>query len=196
MTRWQGWFAAIAAMLVTAGLVILDVSDAGLRRWWVAHALTTDTVAGLLVLLVTFLVVDRVVRMRQVRDRSLAMAAQTAIMVGQATRATKAVSAVLNGSGDRDAAADEVRTYMIMLLVGAPVLIDARVSRNFLEQAQHLGGEMARALATISKSPGNAATVPSDRLDDAFKRVRAASVPLLQLLSPQEQIAASGDESQ
>jgi hypothetical protein len=30
---------------------------------------------------------------------------------------------------------------MIMLLVAVPVLIDARVSRNFLEQAQRLGNE-------------------------------------------------------
>jgi hypothetical protein len=48
------------------------------------------------------------------------------------------VSQALAGSGDRDTASDEFRTYMIMLLVGAPVLIEATVSRNFLEQAQSL----------------------------------------------------------
>ena len=35
---------------------------------------------------------------------------------------------------------------MMMLLVAAPVLIDAKVSRDFLEQAQVLGGELARAM--------------------------------------------------
>ena len=43
---------------------------------------------------------------------------------------------------------------MMMLLVGAPVLIDAIVSRNFLEQAQALGGEMARALAAMARTSG------------------------------------------
>ena len=45
---------------------------------------------------------------------------------------------------------------MMMLLVSAPVLIDATVSRNFLEQAQALGGEMARALAATRRTPGQA----------------------------------------
>ena len=40
------------------------------------------------------------------------------------------------GPDDRDTAADELRTYMMMLLVAAPVLIDVRVSRSFLEQAR------------------------------------------------------------
>ena len=146
-------------------------------------------------LLVTVLIVDQVVSRRQFKDRSLAVAAQTAIMLGQATRSSKAVSAALDGSGDRGTASDEVRTYMIMLLVGAPVLIDARVSRNFLEQAQHLAGEMAHALTTMAKTPDNNVR-SSARLGDAIGRLRAASAPLLQLLSPEERAAAGGDESQ
>jgi hypothetical protein len=191
---WFGWLAAILVTLVTAGLVAADVADAGMRRWWSGHALTTDTVSGLLVLLITVQVVNQVVRRRQLRGQSLAIAAQAGIMVNQAARSVRAVSAALTGSGDRDAAADEVRTYMMMLLVGAPVLIDARVSRNFLEQAQHLGGEMAHSLTTMSKTH-TAPAHASERLDHAVQQLRTASTPLLQLLSPDERSAATGEES-
>jgi hypothetical protein len=194
LTRWQGWPAAVAVTLLTFGLVILDLADGGFRRWWADHALTTDTVAGLLVVLVTVLVVDQVVSRRQVNDRSRAVAAQAAIMMSQAARSSKAVSSALNGSGDPAAASDEVRNYMIILLLGAPVLIDAKVSRNFLEEAQHLGGEMARMLTTMAKKP-DAAAASSARLDDAVERLRAASTPLLQPLNPEERIAADGQES-
>jgi hypothetical protein len=139
--------------------VILDLTDDGLRTWWAGHAMTTDTVSGLLVLLITVLVVDQVVRLRQIKDRARAVAAQAAIMVSQATRSSQAVSQALAGSGDRDAAGDELRTYMMMLLVGAPVLIGAKASRNFLEQAQSLGAEMARALVA-ARTPGRPATRP------------------------------------
>jgi hypothetical protein len=190
---WLGWLAAILVTLVTAGLVAADVADAGMRRWWSGHALTTDTVSGLLVLLITVQVVNQVVRRRQLRGQSLAIAAQAGIMVNQAARSVRAVSAALTGSGDRDAAADEVRTYMMMLLVGAPVLIDARVSRNFLEQAQHLGGEMAHSLTTMSKTH-TAPAHASERLDHAVQQLRTASTPLLQLLSPDERSAATGED--
>ena len=190
---WLGWLAAILVTLVTAGLVAADVADAGMRRWWSGHALTADTVSGLLVLLITVQVVNQVVRRRQLRGQSLAIAAQAGIMVNQAARSVRAVSAALNGSGDRDAAADEVRTYMMMLLVGAPVLIDARVSRNFLEQAQHLGGEMAHSLTTMSKTHAAPAHA-SERLDHAVQQLRTASTPLLQLLSPDERSAATGED--
>jgi hypothetical protein len=193
-TRWQGWLAAIGATAATVGLVIVDLADVGVRRWWLGHALTTDTVAGLLVVLITVLVVDQVSRRRQIQDRSRAVAAQAAIMVEQASRTTRSVSAALDGPGDRGAAADEVRTYMIMLLVGAPVLIDARVSRNFLEQAQHLGGEMARALTAAARTPGAAQS--SARLDDAVRRLRTASTPLLQQLNPEERVIVGDAGSQ
>jgi hypothetical protein len=193
-TRWQGWLAAIAAMLVAVGLVIAEISDRGLRHWWAGHALTTDTVSGLLVLLITFLVVNQVVRGRQVRDRGRAVAAQAAIVVGQAARSSQALSAALDGSGDRSAAYDEVRTYMLMLLVSAPVLIDARVSRNFLEQAQRLGGEMARVLVAMAK-PAGAPAPSAARLHEAVGRLRAASGPLLQSLNVDELVAAGADGS-
>jgi hypothetical protein len=197
LTRWQDWVAAAIVTLVAACLVAADLSDTGFRRWWSARPLTTDTVAGLLVLLITFLVADQVVRMRQIRDRSRAVAAQAAILVAQAARTARAVSSALDGSGDSSAASDELRTYMIMLLVGAPVLIDARQPRNFLEEAQHLAAEMARLLSARGKDTGRdkgASTRPRDRLDEAVRRLRAASAPLLQQLSTEE-LAAAGDES-
>jgi hypothetical protein len=92
------------------------------------------------------------------------VAAQVAILMTQANRAAQAVSQVLAGSGDRDVAGEEFRTYTMMLLAVAPVLIDAKTSRNFLKQAQHLDGEMA------------------------------ASTPLLQNLNPEMRSAVRGDD--
>jgi hypothetical protein len=190
LSRWQGGLAALVVTLLAAALVILDLTDAGLRRWWDAHAMTTDTVSGVLVLLITVLVVDQVVRLRQIKDRARAVASQAAIMVSQATRSSRAVSEALAGSGDRDAASDEFRTYMMMLLVGAPVLIGAKAPRNFLEQAQSLGAEMARALAA-TRTPGPPG-YPAGRLDDAVQRLATASTPLLQVLDPETRRAIQG----
>ena len=106
-TRWIrliAWSAAVLAILVTLTLVVDELTNAGQRRWWAAHPLTTDTVAGMLVLLVTVLVVNQLLNRRQARQRGHAVAAQAAILVAQATRAAKAVSAAIDGSGDRDAA--------------------------------------------------------------------------------------------
>ncbi len=192
-TRLIGWSAAVLAMLITLTLVVGELTNAGQRRWWAAHPLTTDTVAGLLVLLVTVLVVNQLLNRRQARQRGHAVAAQAAIMVAQATRSAKAVSSVIDGSGDRGAASDGFRTYMLMLLIGAPVLIDDPVARRFLEQAQHLGGVMAGTLAVIVRSTAGAAVasdttggaaVPSDRLGDAMQQLQDAAAPLLQLLNP------------
>ena len=104
---WQGGLAAGVVTLAACVLVILDLTDAGLRRWFDDHALTTDTVAGLLVLMITVLVVDQVLRRRQSNSRIRAVAVQAAIMMTQsnrANRASQAVSRVLAGSGDRDVA--------------------------------------------------------------------------------------------
>jgi hypothetical protein len=164
LSRWQGGLAALVVTLLAGVLVIGEISDGAMRRWWAGHALTTNTVSGLLVLLITLLVVDQVVRFRQLSDRARAIAAQAAIIMTQAARASRLVSrAVAQGAneGDHDAAVDELRTYMMMLLVGAPVLIDAKVSRNFLEQAQAVGALMAHALGVAARSSGPA---PSDAL--------------------------------
>jgi hypothetical protein len=190
LSRWPGWLAALAVTLLAGALVIFDVTDLGLRRWWAGHAMTTDTVSGLLVLLITVLVIDQVVRLRQIKNRARAVAAQTAIIASQATRTSRAVSEALAGSGDRDAASDEFRTYMMMLLVGAPVLIDAKAPRNFLEQAQSLGAEMARALVA-TRTPKSSG-YPAKRLDEAVRRLTAASTPLLQILDPETRRAIQG----
>ena len=182
-TRLIGWLAAVLALLIMLALVVGELADAGQRRWWAAHPLATSTVSGLLVLLVTVLVVNQLLNRRQGRQRGHAVAAQAAVMVAQAARAAKAVSSVIDGSGDRGAASDGFRTYMMMLLVSAPVLIDDSVARRFLEQAQYFGAVMARTLALIDRSTGGAA-VPGDTLDDAVQQLQSAAAPLLQLLSP------------
>jgi hypothetical protein len=82
---------------------------------------------------------------------------------------------------------------MMMLVVGAPVLIEARASRAFLEEAQHLAGEMARALAVMPATPG-APSVPGGGLDDAVARLRAALAPLLQALNPEQRVVAGEGE--
>jgi hypothetical protein len=192
LSRWQGGLGALIVTLVACALVILDLTDDGLRRWWAEHALTTGTVSGLLVLLITVLVADQVVRLRQINDRARAVAAQAAIVTGQAIRSSQAVSQVLAGSDNHEAAGDEFRTYMMMLLVAAPVLIDARTSRAFLEQAQALGGEMIRALAA-ARPGGHGGYAPS-RLDDAVQQLKNASAPLLQVLDPETQMAVRGDQ--
>ena len=192
LSRWQGGLGALAVTLVACVLVVLDLTDDGLQRWWAGHALTTGTLSGLLVLLITVLVADQVVKLRQINERSRAVAAQAAIVTGQAIRSSQAVSRVLAGSGDHDAAGDEFRTYMMMLLVAAPVLIDARASRNFLEQAQSVGGEMVRALAAAR--PGGPGGYQLGRLDDALRQLKDASAPLLQVLDPQTLLAVTGDQ--
>ena len=83
LSRWLGGLAAAAVALVACVLVILDLTDTGLRRWWDAHALTTDTIAGLLVLLITVLVVDQVVRLRQGNSRARAVASRLSARPGE-----------------------------------------------------------------------------------------------------------------
>jgi hypothetical protein len=189
--RFLGWPPAILATLITVGLVVGELTDAGQRRWWATRPLTTDTVAGLLVLLITVLVVNQLLNRRQSRQRGHAVAAQAAIMAAQAARSAQAVSALADGSGDRDAASDGFRTYMLMLLTGAPVLINDPTARHFLEQAQYLGGLMARTLARIDKAP-KGTTVPVDDLQDAVRQLQSAAAPLLQLLAPAIRHAING----
>jgi hypothetical protein len=192
LSRWLGGLAAATVALVACVLVILDLTDAGLRRWWDDHALTTATVTGLLVLMITVLVVDQVVRLRQGTSRARAVAIQVAILMTQANTASRAVSQVLADSGDRDMAYEEFRTYTMMVLAVAPVLIDARTSRNFLERAQELDGEMAQALSLLATVPGQE-KFPAAQLDDTLQALKSASIPLLQNLTPELQSAVRGD---
>jgi hypothetical protein len=193
LSRWQGWLAALVVTLAAGALMILDVTDAALRHWWSGHALSTSMVSGLLVLLITVLVIDQVVRLRQINDRARAVAAQAAIIMNQAIRSSQAVSQALASTGDRDAAGDEFRTYMMMLLVGAPVLIDAKASRNFLEQAQYLGGEMAIVLG-VTPGRKSRADASATQMDDAVQRLKDASAPLLQVLDPETRAAIRGED--
>ena len=70
LRRWPGATAAVLITLVTIGLVAIDLTDAAARRWWADRAFATDVVAGILVLLITVLVVDQVVRVRQLRNKA------------------------------------------------------------------------------------------------------------------------------
>jgi hypothetical protein len=196
LRRWPGATAAAVITLVTLGLIAVDLTDAAARRWWADRAFATDVVAGILVLLITVLVVDQVVRVRQLKDRARATAAQAAILMVQAARAKQNVSAAMNGSGDQDAALDEVRTYMTILSISTPVLIDARVSRTFLEQAQRLAAELVQGLPSGVKAAGETSTASDARLEDSFQRLRSASAPLLEVLSAEQRSAAGGEESQ
>jgi len=149
-------------------------------------------VSGILVLLVTILVVNRVLNVRELRGRSRAIAAQAAIVMSQAARATRAVVSVLKGDSNRDSASDELRTYMTMLLISAPVLIDADLSRTFLEEAQTLGGQLAHVMsATRSGDPTDELRA---QLDGAVQRMRAVSRPLLDILDPEEQLAVTAED--
>jgi hypothetical protein len=110
-------------------------------------------------------------------------------------RASRAVTqGVADGAADsdRDAAADELRTYMMMLMVGAPVLIDARASRTFLEQAQTVAGLLALSLGETASSSASASV--DSRLDGAVQRLRDASTPVLSVLDPQARAAVLGDD--
>ena len=189
--RFTGWLAAGLATAITLALVIAELADTGLRRWWAARPLTTDTVAGLLVLLITVLVVNQVLNRRQARQRGHAVASQAAIVAFQGGRSAQALSSLLDGSGDRGAASDGFRTYMLVLLVGAPVLIEDPVARHFLEQAQYLGAVMGRVLANVDK-PQDGSAVPGDTLADAVRSVREAADPLVQQLSPQTRESLEG----
>jgi hypothetical protein len=181
--RLLGWPSAVLAILITLALVATELANPGQRAWWAARPLTTDTVSGLLVLLITVLVVNQLLTRQQAKQRGTAVAAQAAIMAAQATRSVQALSSAMSGAGDRDAASDGVRTYMIMLLIGAPVLIDDPVARHFLERAQYLGAVMASALDDVGRAPDGTA-VSADRLDNAVQQLRDAATPILQLLSP------------
>jgi hypothetical protein len=181
---------------VLVALVVLDLTDASVNRWFVDHAFTTSTISGLLLLLITVLIVNRVSRVRQLRDRALVTAAQAATIARQAKRTYDALSDLLqpDREGERDNASSEVRTYTGMLLISAPVLIDARESRAFLEQAQSLGALMGRALnETADGRP------LSDQLNTlieaSVQRVRDTSRPLLDILSAAQRSAVADDSA-
>ncbi|HET6866003.1 MAG TPA: hypothetical protein VFH80_08775 [Solirubrobacteraceae bacterium] len=185
LRRHRAWSGALTVMLITGVLVILDLSDGPVHRYWAAHAFTASVLSGVLVLLLTVLIVDRVTRMRQVRGQSRAVAAQAAIIVAQANRTAQAVTRPSPSAEDRETAGDELRTYAQMLLTSAPVLIDAPLPRTFLESAQRLGGQLFRALEDGAE--------PRASVDQGLDQLRAAAGPLLSALDREQRAAVSSD---
>jgi hypothetical protein len=182
LRRGNAWLGALTVMVITAVLVVLDLSDASVHRYWSNHAFTASVLSGVLVLLVTVLIVDRVTHGRQVRNQSRVIAAQAAIIAGQAERTVDAVKAASKSKEDKDSAAEELRTYTQMLLTSAPVLIDAQLPRAFLETAQRFAGQLYRAVRD--------GRVDS-RLDSSLEDLRAAAAPLLQALNTQQRVAVT-----
>lgn len=185
--RW-GLGIAIGIVLVAAALVATDLLSEPTRRWWTDHAFTTSIVGGLLVLAVTVLVVDQTLRLRESRSKAQAVAAQAAILLNQASRTTAAVVAASSSGSSRDAASDETRTYMTMVLIGAPILIDEPVPRAFLEQSQWLGVLLSRALSANEGRPDTTA------ISEALELLRSTAAPLLRVLSHSERQAVGANE--
>ncbi len=171
-------------MVITAVLVLLDTGDGSVHRYWSRHSVTSSVLSGVLVLLLTVLIVDRVTRIRQLRNRARAVGAQAAIIVAQAARTTKAITRTSPSDEDREAAFDELRTYMQMLLTSAPLLIEARTPRTLLEAAQRLAAQLVRAVRDDEDK-----AVANTRLDNALEQLRAAAAPVLEALNREQRAA-------
>lgn len=185
---WLAWSWAVIVMVVTAVLVILDLTDRAVHRYWSQHSFSSSVLSGLLVLLLTVLIVDRVARMRERRNKSRAVAAQAAIILAQAVRTAEAIATASLSEEEREAAGGELRTYAQMLLISAPVLIDAPFPRAFLESAQQLAGQMFRAARD-----GEDEAAAKQRVDTGVARLRTAAAPLLTVLNRAERAAVSSD---
>ena len=73
LRQWLAWSWALIVMAITGVLVVLDISDRTVHRFWSQHSFSSSVLSGLLVLLLTVLVVDRVNRRRQLRNQSRLM---------------------------------------------------------------------------------------------------------------------------
>ena len=189
LTPWSG---ALTVTLVATALVVLDISDRSVHRYWSRHSFSSSVLAGLLVLLLTALVVDRVARTRQVSSQSRAVGAQALVILGQAMRSKDTVAGVVDSREDSDKALDQVQTYTLMLLISAPVLIDTRTKRAFLEAAQRLDAELFRALPNVGRSQPDEHT--KTRLDDALSAVRGTAAPLVSALNLEQRAAVSSEQ--
>jgi len=186
LRRAPEWSGALVVTAITVILLLLDISDGPVHRYWSRHSFSSSVLSGVLVLLLTVLIIDRVTRNRELRGRSRAIAAQAAIIVAQADRAVDAIKTAAASGEGRDAAAGELRTYTQMLLTSAPVLIDASRSRAFLQAAQRLAAEVFWALRD-----GDDEDFTETRLDAAVNDLRMAADPILRALNRQEQAAVS-----
>jgi hypothetical protein len=80
---------------------------------------------------------------------------------------------------------------MMMLLISAPLLIDASVSRTFLETAQRLAVQLSRA--NRGADDEQVRRVKS-QLDGEVQRLRDAAAPLLSVLNREERAAVRSEE--
>jgi hypothetical protein len=191
LERYGGWWAALTVLVITTVLVVLDITDRSVDRYWSRHSFGTSVLSGVLVLLLTVLIVDRVARIRQVRNQSRAVGAQAAIIVGQAQRAADAISSASPSADDRQAASDELRSYTQMLLISAPVLIDAKAPRTFLETAQRVAYQLFTAVRDADTEP---AADRKKQLDTAVGELRQAAAPLLAALNPEQRAAITSHD--
>jgi len=175
----------LAVLILAATLVVLDVTVSSVHRYWSRHPFTSSVLSGLLVLLLTVLIADRVTHVRQLRRQARAIAVQAAVLVSQAARTADAIVGVGPSTDERGAAADELRTYTVMLLTSAPLMIDATGSRMFLETAQRVGVQLSRVLRTAGDAHDQQRRT-SVRLDDEVRRLREAAAPLVSVLNPEE----------
>src|ERR1700693_5125184 len=93
---WSGgasaWLGALTVLAIALVLVVLDLTVGPVHRYWSRHSFTSSVLSGLLVLLLTVLIADRVTRFRQLRNQSRAIAAQAAAIVADARRAADTIS--------------------------------------------------------------------------------------------------------
>jgi pyridoxine 5'-phosphate synthase PdxJ len=189
--HYLAWSGALTVMAVTVVLVILDVTVGPVQRFWSRHSFSSSVLAGLLVLLLTVLIVDRVARIRQLRRHSHAIAVQAAIIVAQSRLTADAIVDASLSADDRGAAQDELRTYTQMLFTSVPVLIDAAATLAFLETAQRTAGQLNGALREARAENTKDTKV---RLDAAIDQLRRAAAPLVETLNREQLAAAFGPD--
>ena len=186
----RGWLSALSVLVIAAVLVVLDLAVGSVHHYWSTHTFTSSVLSGLLVLLLTVLIVDRVTRRRRLRDQSRAIAAQAGAIMAEAVKAADACRGASLTADELEAAADELRTYTMMLLISAPLLIDATVSRTFLETAQRLAVQLSRAVRSADDEQARGARAS---LDGEVQRLRDAAAPLLSVLNRDERAAVSSE---
>lgn len=192
LARYREWLAALGVLVLTAAAVALDIADGAVRRFWYLHSFTSSVVAGLLVLLLTVLVVDRVNRTRQIKDQSRVIAVQAAVIVAQIRRAADQIRRGAASEELREQSSDELRTAVQMLLTSSPVLIDARASRAFLEAAQRTVGRLFRVVRILAD---DASADVAAELDAALAELTAAAAPLVATLNREQRAAVSSDDT-